>query len=332
MKKIVLLMGLIAGMGAALFAQEAALPRLAVVGFSTNVNTDKAKADAVTVRNLVENQMVETHRYRMMTRNEIDKLLENQEIQVSSISSEENLTKLELEQINYIITGSLDAMGDDYSVTVRVLDISIGKYPHSVNDLMGGDGRDLYDGIKELMTKFNAGLTVERDMVNRIDPNKIYKVGDTGPAGGIVFFDKGIVTDGWRYLEAAPTDLSFGVRWGAYKKEVDGTETGIGTGRRNTQLIVDFLREISESGTAAQRCTQLNISGFNDWFLPSVDELSQMYSNLVQNGLGSFSREALYWSSSQTSNGNVWIMRFSDGGVTVAGENSSLAVRAVRAF
>lgn len=43
-----------------------------------------------------------------------------------------------------------------------------------------------------------------------------YAIGDTGPAGGIVFYDKGEVTDGWRYLEAAPAEKSLkrsGEQW-----------------------------------------------------------------------------------------------------------------------
>ena len=34
-----------------------------------------------------------------------------------------------------------------------------------------------------------------------------YKIGDEGPAGGVIFYDKGEYSDGWRYLEAAPADL-----------------------------------------------------------------------------------------------------------------------------
>ena len=38
-------------------------------------------------------------------------------------------------------------------------------------------------------------------------------IGATGPAGGLVFYDKGAVSDGWRYLEAAPVDQSTGIQW-----------------------------------------------------------------------------------------------------------------------
>ena len=34
-----------------------------------------------------------------------------------------------------------------------------------------------------------------------------YAIGDEGPAGGIIFYDKGEYSDGWRYLEAAPADV-----------------------------------------------------------------------------------------------------------------------------
>jgi len=34
-----------------------------------------------------------------------------------------------------------------------------------------------------------------------------YSIGETGPAGGLIFYDKGNNSDGWRDLEAAPADF-----------------------------------------------------------------------------------------------------------------------------
>ena len=50
-----------------------------------------------------------------------------------------------------------------------------------------------------------------------------YNIGDTGPAGGIVFYDKGRVSDGWRYLEAARAGTEAEAIWGP---NTDVTETG----------------------------------------------------------------------------------------------------------
>jgi hypothetical protein len=170
-----------------------------------------------------------------------------------------------------------------------------------------------------------------------------YKIVDTGPAGGIVFYDKGDNEGGWRYLEAAPVSTEFQVKWSVNGSEVDGTRTEIGTGKRNTQLIIDTALRRGEDMPAARLCDRLAYGGYNDWFLPSKSELGLMYLNLHTEGLGGFLGER-YWSSSQVdtpfwSSGNIWWQRFGDGiqdytrDVTMNNEkSSSFRVRAIRQF
>ncbi len=161
-----------------------------------------------------------------------------------------------------------------------------------------------------------------------------YAFGDTGPAGGLIFYDKGSYSGSpsWRYLEAAPSDQTSSV-WGTDNYTISGADgTGIGTGYQNT---IDIVNGDPLSNTAADICANLTLGGYSDWFLPSKDELNLMYANLHQNGVGNFSANA-YWSSSETSANGAWDQRFSS---DLSGFQNSSAikyiadhVRAIRAF
>jgi len=157
-----------------------------------------------------------------------------------------------------------------------------------------------------------------------------YKIGNTGPAGGIVFYDKGFTSDGWRYLEIAPAATEFTAKWGEGDTNVAETGTGVGSGRRNTRLIVAAL---GANESAARLCANLNINGYKDWFLPSIDELDLMYKSLKQKGLGSL-KDGFYWSSSQDA-GNYYLALtrlFSDGNQYIGYKDYENNVRAIRAF
>ena len=160
-----------------------------------------------------------------------------------------------------------------------------------------------------------------------------YLIGRPGPGGGIIFYDKGSITNGWRYLEAAPSNTEFrSVLWGANGYDISGTSTAVGSGKQNTQSIVNRLSQLRETGRAAQICTSLNFGGFSDWFLPSRDELDLMYKNLKQKGLGGFQNNK-YWSSSQTSNAYAIGQNFTDGSQSSNNaKNLAFFVRAIRAF
>ena len=163
--------------------------------------------------------------------------------------------------------------------------------------------------------------------------SKTYKIGDICPAGGIVFYDKGVKQDGWRYLSAAPSDTEFSVRWSNSLDEIEGTDVAIGTGKQNTQIIADVLNQLGEKDSAAQLCLNLKVGRFSDWFLPSRGELDQMWGNLSQMGLGGFSND-YYWTSSQHDDfaASAWIQYFVSGNPDINFKNEFSSARAVRAF
>lgn len=155
-------------------------------------------------------------------------------------------------------------------------------------------------------------------------------VGKLGPAGGLVFYDKGSFSDGWRYLEAAPSDTHAGIQWhNGSSIDIKGTGTAIGSGKANTAAIIAAQ---GSSSYAAMVCRNLSMGGFSDWFLPSKDELNLIYQNLKKLNLGKFGA-GWYWSSSEDSYNIAWGQRFSDGVQNNFNyKNDRYAVRAVRAF
>ncbi len=143
-------------------------------------------------------------------------------------------------------------------------------------------------------------------------------------AGGIIFYLDGMGGG----LVCAPTDQSDGEEWGCFGYEI-GTDTGIGTGAANTVAIVSGC---GQSNIAAETCYYLVLNGYDDWFLPSKDELNLMYFNLHLAGIGSFN-SAYYWSSSEYSYNESWGTNFIiNGQFLIEDKWHSLAVRAVRAF
>ena len=161
-----------------------------------------------------------------------------------------------------------------------------------------------------------------------------YKVGDTGPAGGIIFFvDYHGEYPGFDYLEAAPEDLPGTYRWcSGYKKVEDASgwaANALGRGQANTNAII--AAGCIEASDAARAAKSYLGGGKTDWFLPSLGELKLMYSNLRQTGAGAFAI-AEYWSSVQENSGYAWLQSFFDGNVAVGAVDETLSVRPVRAF
>ena len=186
-------------------------------------------------------------------------------------------------------------------------------------------------------TYSNSNFSVQTATVNHSVTLRYYSIGDTGPGGGIIFYDKGDDQYGWRYLEAAPLSSEFIADWGAWTgnhehmewHDVPGTFTSIGTGKRNTVIIIDRLKELGQTHRAAQLCNELNINVCSDWFLPSKDELNKMYEQ--KSIIGGFTND-FYWSSSQSTILYTWIQDFTNGYQDTYDKSGRYRVRAVRAF
>ena len=157
-----------------------------------------------------------------------------------------------------------------------------------------------------------------------------YLAGATGPAGGLIFYDKGNVTNGWRYLESANADITGISWWNGTLITTGATATSIGSGLQNTNTIITAQGAGNYAATAAKNYTQ---GGYKDWYLPSKDELNLIYQNLKVKGLGSLNND-FYWSSSEFNANAAYRQVFTNQGGVDAGWKyfTNGAVRPVRAF
>jgi len=187
-------------------------------------------------------------------------------------------------------------------------------------------------------TTVGATTTVAPSTTTTVAP-VVYSVGDTGPGGGIVFYDAGSTQSWGRYLEAACAGWQNGcdgttadptAAWGCWPVPAyDAAGTAIGVGDENTDEI---LTSCTDAGIAAELADAYSNAGQSDWFLPSQDELNQMY--VQRTHIGPFSTDAGYWSSSELGDNFAWDQSFNDGSQTLVYNYGSswLYIRPVRAF
>ena len=160
--------------------------------------------------------------------------------------------------------------------------------------------------------------------------NSALAIGDTHQ-GGIIFYLDG----NGGGLISSPSDQGV-AEWGCYLTLISGADgTAIGTGSQNT---IDIEVGCATPGTAADLCANLTLGGYSDWFLPSEDELNEMYLNIGQGnalGLGNIGGfvNTYYWSSTEVDNLQAWGQVFGNGNQGGSNKNYyGSIVRAVRAF
>ena len=187
------------------------------------------------------------------------------------------------------------------------------------NTAADGSGTDYAEG---------ATYTTDADLTLHAKWTPVYQVGDTGPAGGIVFYDKGDFTDGWHYLEAWTADEAGTYQWKTDNTYTGGTSTAVGSGYANT-----YSSMTGTEHAAAEVARNATHGDCNDWFLPSKDELNLMYENLHLQSAGGFA-STWYWSSSEYVDEpeHAWGQYFGTFDQNWSSKTATYSVRAARAF
>jgi TonB-dependent SusC/RagA subfamily outer membrane receptor len=184
----------------------------------------------------------------------------------------------------------------------------------NVTDLKAGT-----DYHYRIVATNNEGTTYGEDVIFKSE----YVIGEYLNGGYIFYVDD----TGEHGLVCALSDQSKNALWGNSAPEGAGGRT-VGTGYQNTK---DIVLGCPEEGIAARLCYDLEMNGYSDWYLPSIDELLLMYTNLHSKGSGSFD-DHFYWSSTQDKYGS-WVVSFYYGSKSNHNrDKNTIRTRAVRAF
>jgi hypothetical protein len=210
---------------------------------------------------------------------------------------------------------------------IKAVTISTLQVIPSEGAFVDGDKTKL-DGIETLRVALEARMAE----LESVTPAT---VGDRR-AGGVVFWVD--PTDNTHGLVCAIEDQSAGIQWYNGSNTTTGTTaTAIGTGSANTTAII-ASQGASETAYAAGLARAYRGGGYTDWFLPSKDELNEMYQNkatinttATANSGADFSN-IYYWSSTESGNDDAWTQYFSNSNQASFSKGGAAFVRAVRAF
>ena len=135
-------------------------------------------------------------------------------------------------------------------------------------------------------------------------------------------------------------------QWGCYGTNLPGANGhGIGDGEQNTNDIIkgtsteagNYGSKCSINISAAHLCTNLIFEGYDDWYLPSVDELSAIfeYHNTFL-GTEGFERLSTggYWSSTEDNSFSSFRVSYPPSGISAVSTKKNYLhnVRPIRSF
>ncbi len=187
--------------------------------------------------------------------------------------------------------------------------------------------RNIY--VREIPMEEMAAMGDAAKSKDEMEAVQTLKIGMNYKGGKIAYLltpsDPGYDANVQHGIIAAVADLPGEVAWGCNDKFLAG-RSSIGTGSQNT---IDISSGCSVAGNAATLCSKLVQGGYDDWYLPSKDELNKLF--LQMKAIGGF-REVCYWSSTETGKYNACSQIFDNGFQTANDKSTTFSVRPIRSF
>jgi hypothetical protein len=226
---------------------ETKIPSKTMIALVSVASPSTAFSTQVLTR--LESAIVSSGKLVVVDRANLDKVREEQGFHLSGEVDDESAKSIgKLLGAGAIVTGALTDLGDVYSLTLKTINIEtatvavsyladLTKSARIETLLASGGGTASGGGAAGTQTAQRGGSATAPNTpapapvvtsapvitpVQAVTPApepapppvpKAYKVGDTGPAGGLIFYDKGNDSGGWRYLEAAPATAEFTATW-----------------------------------------------------------------------------------------------------------------------
>jgi hypothetical protein len=181
-------------------------------------------------------------------------------------------------------------------------------------------------------------ITISGNTISATNTGFIHYIGEYF-GGGVIFHLWKDSTGAEHGLIVEKTNLSNSQVWSNISSLIGLSAQSSWDGLNNSIAIVN---QPGHTSSAAKLCLDLVSGGQNDWYLPSIDELSLMWHNrfAINKTLSTINGASIipqqfngYWSSTEHQSGIMsWDFISDEGRIMVHGKSSQLPVRAIRSF
>jgi len=144
----------------------------------------------IAVTDLIRSNMVDTGRFTVVERSQMDAILKEQEIQMTGCTDSSCAVEMgKLLSANKVLIGEINKLGSDIVITVRIVDVEKGVAEFSTNE-KAENIEKIDKAVKALVDKMTIRITGKRSLA--------------GETGAVDFYMRGLVP-GWGQMYAGKT-------------------------------------------------------------------------------------------------------------------------------